>query len=361
MGCSSMIHHSRPSIDEDDIAAVDRVLRSGWLAPGEQVRRFEAEVSSFVGHRFGLASSSGAAALHLALLSLGVGRGDEVLIPAYACAAVMNAVEQTGAAPVLCDVDPETANLLPEEVARRLGARARAVIVVHSFGHPADLDWVKDSPVPVIEDCAQALGARWRGRPVGARGALAVFSFYATKVITTGMGGMVCTSDPELAERLRSLRGCDKRDTHEVRWNCRMSDLAAGLGRSQFARLPELLRRRRALADEYDRRLAGLAAALPPRRRDGRPIFYRYVIRVPRADRVIAAFAARGVECKRPVYRPLHRYQGEQFLPHADRFHEQAVSLPLYPSLTREEVDHLLQAAREALGAARRTRARVAA
>jgi len=251
-------------------------------------------------------------------------------------------------------VDPETANLLPEEVERRLGPRTKAVIVVHSFGHPADLGWVKDSPVPVIEDCAQALGARWRGRPVGARGALAVFSFYATKVITTGMGGMVCTSDPELAERIRSLRTCDKHDCHEVRWNYQMSDLAACLGRSQFSRLPELLRRRRALAAEYDRALADLDLQLPPRDPDCRPIFYRYVVRVPRADRALAAFAARGVECKRPVYRPLHHYRGEQCLPNAERYYEQAVSLPLYPSLTREEVDHLLRAAREVLGGARR-------
>jgi len=333
------------------VAAVAAAMRSGDLAAGEQVRRFEVEVAALVEQRYGVATSSGTAALHLSLLALGVGEGEEVILPAYTCAAVLNAVHQARATPVLCDVDEETGNLSPGEVRGRVGPRTRAVIVVHSFGHPADLSSMDEARPPVIEDCSQALGARWRGRPVGGYGLVSVLSFYATKVITTGVGGMACTSDPRLAERMRSLRECDKHDHYEVRYNCQMSDLQASLGLSQLARLPEALRRRRALAAEYSSTLSELDVRLPPSSPDCEPVFYRYVVRVPDVDWAISAFGSRAVECKRPVYRPLHHYLpgASGHLPNTDRVYSEALSLPLYPALSRQEVRLLLGAAQEVL------------
>jgi len=347
-----MIQHSRPWVEEEDIAAVAAALRSGQLAAGERVRRFETELARAAGQRDGVATSSGTAALHLALLALGVGEGDEVVLPSYVCTAVLNAVHHARATPVLCDVDYETGNLEPADARRRFTKRTKAVIVVHLFGHPADLGWVKEIGVPVIEDCAQALGARWQGRPVGSVGAVSVFSFYATKVISTGEGGMACTSSPELADRMRALRDYDNREDYEVRYNYKMSDVQASLGIAQLARLPEALARRRAMAERYDAALADMGVGLPPWGNGCEPIFYRYVIRTSQVERLIREFAAQSVECKRPVFRPLHHYlnSGAAQMPRTDSIYAQALSLPLYPALADGEAERVIEVAQAVLG-----------
>ncbi len=353
-----MIPHSRPWITEEDAAAAAAVLRSGSLGDGSHVRRFEHGVARAVGQRYGLATASGTAALHLALLALGIGEGDEVLLPSYVCTAVLNAVRYTGARPVLCDVDAETGNLDPDDARGRVTSRTKALIAAHLFGHPADMDRLAEVGVPVIEDCAQALGARWRGQPVGSFGQISVFSFYATKVITTGEGGMACTSCPELLERMRALRDYDQRDQYQVRYNYKMSDLQASLGLAQLARLREALARRRLLAARYDAALADLGVGLPPRRAGCDPICYRYVIRANgRAPEKLAAeLAARSVECKRPVFRPLHHYLGggERDLAGTDMIYAEALSLPLYPALSDREAVRVMSAARAILDAQER-------
>ena len=335
-----MIRHSRPLVVEADIDAVAATLRSGHLAGGEQVGKFEAALAAGVSQRGGVATSSGTAALHLALLALGVHEGDEVVIPSYVCTAVLNAVHHTQALPVLCDVDPETGNLDYADARRCFTARTRAIVVPHMFGHPADVDWVADCPVPVVEDCAQALGACWRGRPVGSFGTISVYSFYATKVITTGEGGLACSSSPELLERMRDARDYDGQAVYRVRYNYKMSDVEASLGLRQLARLPSMLQRRRAIAVQYDAALAAAGLPAPPSRRDCDPIFYRYVVRVPDLEWYEQAFAHHEIECKRPVFAPLHRLTGAAHrpLPGAEAIYAGALSLPLYPALRDEEV-----------------------
>jgi dTDP-4-amino-4,6-dideoxygalactose transaminase len=347
-----IIHHSRPWIGEEDTATVAATLQTGHLASGEQVRRFEAELARTVGQGYGVATCSGTAALHLALLALGVGEGDEVILPSYVCTAVLNAVHHARATPVLCDVDDETGNLDPADARRRFTKRTKAVIVVHLFGHPADLGWVQESDVPVIEDCAQALGACWQGRPVGSVGTVSAFSFYATKVISTGEGGMACSSSPEIVARMRDLRDYDNRQSYQVRYNYKMSDLQASLGIAQLARLPAALARRRALADRYDAALSDLGLHLPARRNGCEPIFYRYVVRTSHMERLLPEFATRSVECKRPVFRALHHYLNGSAPPllRSDRIYAQALSLPLYPALADEEADRVMEAARAIFG-----------
>jgi dTDP-4-amino-4,6-dideoxygalactose transaminase len=361
-----MIRHSRPSIEESDVAAVTAALRADPGEAGRQVRRFERELARTVGQEHGVATCSGTAALHLALLALGVGEGDEVLIPSYVCTAVLNAVNYTRATPVLADVDEETGTLDPEDAwrraclerlpgqgSRRATARTKAVIAPHLFGRPVDLTRLQDLGLPIIEDCAQALGAKWRGQPVGSFGIVSVFSFYSTKVITTGEGGMACTSSAPLADRMRALRDYDQREDYEVRFNYKMSDLQASLGLAQLARLPDMVARRRELAQRYDAALDGLGLALPPRRPDCEDIHYRYVIRADHVHQLIGLFAQRAVECKRPVFRPLHHYlNGDRpELPRTDRFYAQALSLPLYPALADAQADRVMEAARAVLGA----------
>jgi perosamine synthetase len=363
-----MIRHSRPSIEESDVAAVTAALRADPVEAGRQVRRFEHELARTVGQEHGVATCSGTAALHLALLALGVGEGDEVLIPSYVCTAVLNAVSYTRAAPVLADVDEETGTLdpgdarrrarperLPGQGSRRAGARTKAVIAPHLFGRPVDLARLQELGLPVIEDCAQALGAKWRGQPVGSFGIVSVFSFYSTKVITTGEGGMACTSSAALAERMRAMRDYDQHEDYEVRFSYKMSDLQASLGLAQLARLPDMVARRRELAQRYDAALGDLNLALPPRRPDCEDIHYRYVVRTDHVDQLIGLFAQRAVECKRPVFRPLHHYLNgnRPELPRTDRFYAQALSLPLYPALTDVQADRVMEVARAVLGAPR--------
>lgn len=356
-----MIRHSRPSIEETDVAAVTAALRADPVENGKQVRRFEHELARTVGQEHGVATCSGTAALHLALLALGVGEDDEVLIPSYVCTAVLNAVNYTRASPILADVDEETGTLDPEDAwrracperVRRASARAKAVIAPHLFGRPVDLTRLQELGLPVIEDCAQALGAEWHGQPVGSFGIVSVFSFYSTKVITTGEGGMACTSSAALADRMRALRDYDQHQDYEVRFNYKMSDLQASLGLAQLLRLPDLVARRRELAQRYDAALGDLGLALPRTRPDCGDIHYRYVVRTDHVDQLIGLFAQRAVECKRPVFRPLHHYLNgnRPALPRTDRFYAQALSLPLYPALTDAQADRVMEAARAVLDA----------
>lgn len=342
-----IVHHSRPWVADEDIAAVAATLRGRYLAEGERVKAFEAELARAVGQRHGVATSSGTAALHLALLALGVEEGDEVVLPSYVCTAVLNAVNYVHARPVLCDVDAETGNLDPADARRKIGPHTAAVIAVHLFGHPAELDWIHEVGVPVIEDCAQALGASYEGRPAGSFGAISVFSFYATKVISTGEGGMACTSSEELAGRMRELRDYDNRDRYEVRYNYKMSDVQASLGIAQLVRLPQALARRRALAARYDAALGEAGVGLPPRREGCDPIFYRYVIRTPGVAQLLSEFARRSIECKRPVFLPLHYYlngHGPE-LPGTERAYAESLSIPLYPALSDEAAYRVMQAA----------------
>lgn len=334
-----MIPHSRPTLGKDEERAVLRVLRSGHPGGGPEVEGFERDMERLLGGGRATAVQTGSAALHLALLALGVGPGDRVLIPTYTCAAVMNAVRYTGAEPTLADALPETANLEPRDVRRRLRARTKAMIVPHMFGRPAPVRELARLGVPVVEDCAMAAGG-----PVGRAGEISVFSFYATKMMATGHGGMVVARDRRVAERVRDLVEYDNREDYRVRYNYRMSALAAALGRAQLARLPEFVKARRRIADYYYRTLR---LGAPP----AGHVFYRFVLDVGDVAPFVRFMAERGVECKRPVYRPLHRYlrAAAGDFPGAEELHRAHASVPLYPGLRAGEAARVARALREAL------------
>ncbi|MFA4932791.1 MAG: DegT/DnrJ/EryC1/StrS aminotransferase family protein, partial [Caldisericia bacterium] len=191
-----MIPHSKPTLDQRDYNAVLRVLQSGQISQGEYVKRFEANLSEFVGVKGGVATNSGTSALHLALLALEVGKGDEIILPSYVCTALLNAINYVGATPVLVDIEPDSFNLDAKRVKESLTEKTKAIIVPHLFGLPADMEELQSFGIPLIEDCAQALGATYKGKQAGSFGALSIFSFYATKVIASGEGGMVLSDSP---------------------------------------------------------------------------------------------------------------------------------------------------------------------
>ena len=339
------IPHSRPALGEAEAKAVAEVVRGGWIAQGRQVAAFERALATVTGQEQGVAVSSGTAALYLALMALGVGADDEVVIPSYVCTALWHAVRLTGGKPVLVDIEPATYHLSPQAVTRVLTRRTKAMIVPHMFGLPADVLTLKSHGIPLIEDCAQTLGVAVLGTPVGGLGELAVCSFYATKLLTVGEGGMVLGRDASVVGRVRALRQYDEQETLEAAFNYKMTDMQAAIGLCQVARLESFLARRRAIAARYHGavRQAGLT---PPRIPAGLEHgYYRYVVRLPKAvGPALDRARALGIGCRRPVYLPIHRYLELAGFPETDAAWEQTLSVPLYPALTDHEVDRVISA-----------------
>jgi len=344
-----VIPHSRPTLGPDEIRAVTEVMESLHIAQGEKVSEFEQQFADMHGAAGAVACNSGTAALHLALSALGVGAGHEVIIPSYVCTALLNAVNYVGATPIVADIDPYSYNLDPADVEKRLTPRTAAIIVPHMFGRPAELVRLLKFDTPLIEDCAQSLGSSIEGRLTGSFGELAVFSFYATKVITTGEGGMVVARSKRLAERIRDLREYDNRDDYKLRFNYKITDIQAAMGLEQLDRLPELIHRRRMIAAAYDAALAALPANLPTR--DTGHIYFRYVISAhSTAPTVVRRLKMKQVQAAQPVYKPLHRYLGLQGYSGAEAAWRKAVSIPIYPSLSDDEVQRIINACRSTCG-----------
>ncbi len=338
-----MIPHSRPTLGPEEAAAATRVLLSGQVAQGEEVGSFEEAVASLAGVRNAAAVGSGTAALHLALLALDIGAGDEVVLPSFVCTALLNAVRYVRATPVLADINGETFNIDPRDVKRRLTKKTRAVIVPHMFGLPADIAEIVALGIPVVEDCAQSLGSSRQGAPTGGLGALSVFSFYATKVICTGEGGMVAGNDRRLIDKVKDLRDYDGKEDGALRYNYKLTDLQAALGSVQLRKLPGFIARRRAIARRYDESFRGYGLALPVCPRESESIPYRYVVRTERIEELLAAGQAAGIAYRRPVFKPLHRYLGVTGYPRSEEAFRTALSVPLYPSLEDGDVQTIVQ------------------
>lgn len=320
------------------------VLRSGQIAAGPEVARLERRLGDVVGMPHVLATSSGTAALHLALLSLGVRPGQPVLIPCYACSSLLHAVNYVGAVPVLIDCEPGGFNMDVASASSRAGT---AVIAAHLFGVPMDVEPLCGRPL--VEDCAQALGARLRGRPVGSFGDVSVFSFYATKMLAAGEGGALACRSARVHATAADLGSYDERPHYRVRYNYRMTDVEAALARVQLERLEEFISRRAAVAQMYRVALADL---------DVLPLVegavdYRFIVRIRgrRLAAVMRRMQADGVYARRPVYRPLSRDLGLPLrdFPNAERAHAEILSLPLYPSLSDADVERVVGALRRAL------------
>lgn len=325
---SLSIPHSRPTIGSEEMDAVQRVLESGHLAQGREVAAFEDECAAMVGRKHGVAVNSGTAALHLALIGMGVSSGDTVAMPSYACAALVQAVAWQGATPVLCDIGADY-NIDPE----RVPDSVMGVIVPHLFGATARLP---KNP-SVIEDLAHSIGG-----PTGNASILAIASFYATKMMTTGEGGMLLTDDEGLADLARDLRDYDNRDDFQVRRAYKMTDFQAAMGRVQLKRLPDFIARRAEIAAQYDAGLAGLSLERP---RIEDSVYFRFVIATPERDALESWLSARGIGVCRPVYRPAHHTVGGD-CPRSERAHRENLSLPIYPSLTTAEASFVIKSIR---------------
>ncbi len=354
-----MIPIARPLIGPEEKAAVLAVLDSGQLTQGAVVAAFEEEFAALCGGRYAIATSSGTAALYLALLAHGIGPGDEVITTPFSFIATANSILATGARPVFVDIQPDTFTLDPRQVAAALTPRTQAILPVHLFGQPADLAELvalaRRHRLALIEDCCQAHGALYRGQPVGSFGT-GCFSFYPTKNMTTGEGGMVTTNDPHVAERVRLLRahGMRQRYHHEtVGFNFRLTDLQAAIGLVQLRRLAEFTQRRQANAAYLTAHLP--APLMPPAVRPDRThVFHQYTIRVPtRRDALAAALARRGVGTgvyyPVPIHQqPPYRERGYgQSLPVAEQASQCVLSRPVHPALTPDDRERIVAVLRE--------------
>jgi dTDP-4-amino-4,6-dideoxygalactose transaminase len=321
------------------------LLAPGWAADGPRVRDFQQEAARWFGAERGVAVNSGSSALQLALRAAGAGPGSRVAVPAYCCAALLNAVSAAGAEPLIVDSVPGGYHLSPDDLANRWESGIAAIVAVHMFGDPVDVEPFRRFGVPIIEDCAQSIGARVHGRYTGAVGDLSIGSFYATKVLTTGHGGIVTSTNSALVEAVSDLTEYDNRDDWQPRFSVGMSELQAALGLWQLARLGDFLRRRRAIADYYTGQAVAELGLAPANQctAGAEPIFYRFVLRARDAEEAFQRLRLAGVDAKRPVYRPLHHYLGGEF-PHAQAAHAQIVSLPIYPTLADADVEHVAAA-----------------
>ncbi len=375
------IPHSRLSIGSAEETALQEVVRSGWLAQGPRVAELESAMAATVGTAppgslGAVAVSSATAALYLALRALGVGPGDEVLLPGYVCAAVLQAVRHAGATPCFVDCDTQTWNMDPADAGRRLTSRCGAIIVPHLFGLPADLEPLLALGPPVIEDCAQTLAAEYRGRPVGAFGQASVCSFYATKLLGAGEGGMVLSSARELLARVAGdrnyepdaagARDCDSQAVEPTAsapdpsshgassiggFNFKMTDLQAAVALAQLRRLPELLQRRQALAARFREDLADLPITLPAQPADRTHQYYRFVVTIDTdLTGVLQRTEALGLACRRPVgWLPEAVRERLESLPGCRWAWEHACSIPLFPALTDEEAGMVVDRFRRAV------------
>lgn len=342
---SIKIHHSRPTISGSDIKAVSKVLRSAYVASGNVTKDFEDRFKRLLKVNSSIATNSGTSALHLALLALKIKKGDEVIMPSFVCASVLDAVLYLGIRPKLADIDPIDFNLSLKDTKRKITKNTKAIILPHMFGKPADIQKFLKLDIPLIENCAQSLGARYKGRPTGGFGDVSIFSFYATKMIATGYGGMVCSKNRDLILKVKDLIDCDERDDYKMRFNYKMSDMAASLGLSQLERLGSFISKRKDIAKFYNKNLKS-KDILIPEDKEKNHIYYRYIIRVKdNINKIISSLNKKGIEAKRPVFKPLHRYLklNKKEFPNTEAVFSSAISLPIYPNLKRDEAKFIVE------------------
>lgn len=374
---TNFLPFSPPFIGSEEIDAVSSVLRSGWITSGPGVKRFEAQFASFVGAKDALALNSCTAGLHIALVMLGIGPGDEVIVPTMTFAATANVVEHVGARPVLVDVEVDTLNIDPNATAEAITPRTRAMIPVHYGGHPADMDALlalaDKHGLAIIEDAAHAVSATYKGQPIGSIGDLTAFSFYATKNLTTGEGGMLTVGRgrTDLAEaRVLALHGMSrdawKRYSREGSWyyeiiapgyKYNMTDIQAAIGQVQLNKLAAMQARRRAIVEQYQRALEPMGAFILPVERDEvESAWHLFPIRlnsewpINRND-MIELMKQQNIGTSvhfiplhvHPFYREKYSLRPEQF-PVAQKAYERLVSIPLHPGLSEADISDILSA-----------------
>lgn len=369
--------YNLPSIGEEEISGVVDTLRSGWLTMGPKTIEFEQLIAEYTGSKHAIAVNSCTAALHLSLQCLKIGRGDEVITTPFTFAATGNTIVNTGARPVFVDIKRDTYNIDPEKIEERISANTKAIIPVHYAGQACDIkaivDIAEDRGIFVIEDAAHAIGSEYDGKKIGSFGTTTCFSFYATKNMTTGEGGAITTEDDALADELRVMRlhGISKDawnrysekgkwyyEIENAGWKYNMTDIQAALGIPQIKKLDGFIETRRRYAHIYNDSLGEIREAITPFEDPrARHIYHLYPLLLdgPNRDGFMEKMNAKGIGCSvhfiplhlHPYYRSMGFKKGDY--PNAEWVYEREVSLPLYPKMTPEDVDYVVNSVKELL------------
>jgi perosamine synthetase len=356
---------SAPDITEAEIDAVSQVLRSGRLSLGPMLETFEHAMAQYIGTLHAVAVSSGTAGLHLCIRALNIGDGDEVIVPSFTFIAAANAIRYERAMPVFVDIEPVTLNLDPAKIEAAITPRTRAILVVHTFGVPANMQVILEIAARhhllVIEDACEAIGAEVQGRRVGSFGDAAVFAFYPNKQITTGEGGIIVTRNAELAQRMRALRNQGRYETDdwfqhsELGYNYRLSEISSALGIEQLKRIESILATRAAVAHSYNQRLQNLPLILPPfDLPHARISWFVYVVRLrpeftqAHRDAIMQSLTAQGIGCARyfaPIHlQPAYAAWKNANLPVTESESARTIALPFFNTITSEQLDRVCEA-----------------
>ena len=357
-----MINSAKPIITDEEIEAVTEVLKSGMLAQGKKVEQFQKEFAQYTQSKYGVATSSGTTALHTALVAADIGPGDEVITTPFTFAATANSVLYSGAKPVFADIDPKTFNLDAASVEEKITDKTKAILPVHLYGQPADMDAIcevaQKHDLKIIEDAAQAHGAVYKGKKIGSIGDLGCFSFYPTKNITTGEGGMVTTNNEELAEKAGMVRahGESQRYEHEILgYNYRMTDIAASIGLTQLKHIDEFNAKRNENAEYLTQHLQEIDGVTPPYVADDvTHVFHQYTIRVAKRDEFKDFLNENGIGTG--VHYPIVLYKQPYYqaqnitgnCPEAESAASEVLSIPVHPSLTQDDLDTIIDVIKQA-------------
>ncbi len=346
------ISHSKPLVAEDDVEIVVNQILSGMHGGGDTVKEFENKLAEFIGTNYAKSCNSGTNALYLALLALDIGNGDEVIFPSYICLSVLNAVAYTQATPIPSDINSDFrekgCNISAETIKPLITDKTKAIVVAHMFGIPADMDDILALGIPVIEDCAHSLGASYKGKKLGSLGDLSIFSFYATKVISTGHGGMILTSSEKLKEKLDDLTTYDRRENYKTSYNYSLSAINAALGLSQLKKLPEFLEKRKQIAEAYNQAFQNLPIKLPPQAE----LIFRYIISLKNKQQqelLEKQLKQKGIMAEQPIFKPIHQYLNldNNNYSNSELAHDTSLSIPIYPALTEDEIKYIIKTIQE--------------
>ena len=351
---------------KDEInAAISRVLDSGWYILGKEVELFEEEFSDFIGVRYGIGVGSGTEALNLALVACGIGQGDEVITVSHTAVATAVAISLSGATPVFVDIEPRYFTMDPDCIRKAITSKTKAILPVHIYGHPADMDAIMqiahEYGLKVIEDCAQAHGAKYKGKRVGSIGDIGCFSFYPTKNLgAIGDGGMVVTDFPELYEKARLLRQYGWKERYissSEGWNSRLDEIQAAILRVKLKRLYEDNSKRIRIAESYSKELDTCNIILPKQRKYSEHVYHLYVIRLEKRDALLIFLKEKGIGVQIHYQMPVHLQPAYTHLKESDKLLEtekianEIISLPIYPELSESDFQTTIEAVRHFSGA----------
>jgi dTDP-4-amino-4,6-dideoxygalactose transaminase len=354
------------TIRDDILAALERVCQSGLFILGEEVAKFEEEFAAFCEAKHCVAVNSGTSALHLALLAVGVKPGDEVITTPNTFIATAEAISYTGAKPVFVDIDPNSANIDPRRIESAISSRTKAIVPVHLYGRPADLDAIlaiaEQRKIAVVEDGCQAHGARYRGRRIGSAAHASAFSFYPSKNLGAyGEGGALTTNDDRIAHFVRALRNhgeTDRYSHNHIGYNYRMDGFQGAVLRVKLKRFDAWTARRQEIARLYQNLLAGSRVTAPQDDPRSESVYHQFVIYVENRDAVRAALEARGVQTAVHYPRPVHLQKAYGWLghkpgsfPNTERACDRVLSLPLFPEMTNEQAEYVAKVLAEIVGA----------